>query len=100
TDFFDIYKAVTSFDPNAQAGILPSGNLGFQHFIDTLKICLMVFNQSTTNNTEAKDLIGRSISRTRSMSVKRPTKSSMTPQISERQIKPEYVVQIEGVTKI
>ncbi|KAJ3291761.1 hypothetical protein HDU79_002044, partial [Rhizoclosmatium sp. JEL0117] len=162
----DIYKAVTSFDPNAQAGILPSGNLGFQHFIDTLKICLMVFSliipaiiksndgttaaalkklsrtafidlqksenirngslkvsrggsnsiramsrgvessisswpdqgcDTSTNNTEAKDVVGKTLSPNRSLSTTRPTSTMMRQReslltfqrrTSERQITP------------
>ncbi|KAJ3082928.1 hypothetical protein HDU99_001163 [Rhizoclosmatium hyalinum] len=38
----DSYKAATAFDLLHETGILLEGNLGFQHFIDTLKISVMV----------------------------------------------------------
>ncbi|KAI9316924.1 hypothetical protein DFJ73DRAFT_770039 [Zopfochytrium polystomum] len=40
----EVYKAYTSFDPTNQSGVLPVANNAFQHFIDALKIAIMVAN--------------------------------------------------------
>ncbi|KAJ1562372.1 hypothetical protein HK405_012898 [Cladochytrium tenue] len=40
----EIYKAYTCYDPSNQAGALPNGNLGFQHLVDLVKMCIMVIN--------------------------------------------------------
>ncbi|KAJ1559619.1 hypothetical protein HK405_009938, partial [Cladochytrium tenue] len=38
----EAYKTATSTDVTANTGVLPSGNLGFQHLIDTIKFTVMM----------------------------------------------------------
>ncbi|KAI8802982.1 hypothetical protein BJ742DRAFT_512288 [Cladochytrium replicatum] len=81
-----IYKALTTFKFNTSGsiGLLPFGNLGFQHLIDAIQYTLMVINLLIPAALYRSKVSGKSTSRSRtgsrtaSSSAKEPTSSAVS----------------------